>query len=78
MTCGHGAPIYFWDIDEQHPVAKIEVGPIKMTAIAVSPSGKWMAVGSETSEVSVYNIENFEGMFKISSHTGHSSPVRKE
>ena len=37
------------------PVAKIETGPIKMTAIAVSPSGKWMAVGSETSEVSVFN-----------------------
>ena len=56
MSCGHGAPIYFWDVDEQHPVAKIETGPIKMTAVAVSPSGKWMAVGSETSEISVFNI----------------------
>ena len=26
--------------DEQHPVAKIEKGPIKMTAVAVSPSRK--------------------------------------
>ncbi len=75
VSCGHGAPIYFWDVDEQHPVAKIDVGPIKMTAVAVSPSGKWMAVGSEASEISVYEISVMEKMVKVSSQTGHSAPV---
>ena len=24
VTCGQGAPIYFWDCDEKQPVAQIE------------------------------------------------------
>ena len=45
-----------WDSSEYKCVFNIKHGPIKMTAVAVSPSGKWMAVGSETSEISVFNI----------------------
>merc|ERR1712228_225770 len=74
VTASHGSPILFWDIDEQAPVAQIPY-PYKVTSIKISPSGKFLAFGTETNEVFVYALEgpsafNFQGK-----GLGHSAPV---
>ena len=53
VSCGQGAPIYFWDCDEQLPVAQIDY-PYKVLTIQVSPSGRFVAFGTETNEVFIY------------------------
>ena len=55
VSCGQGAPIFFWDCDEVYPVAQIEY-PYKVLSIQVSPSGRLVAFGTETNEVFVYSI----------------------
>mmetsp|Transcript_16095 Transcript_16095/g.27186 ORF Transcript_16095/g.27186 Transcript_16095/m.27186 type:complete len:524 (+) Transcript_16095:277-1848(+) len=55
VTCGQGAPIFFWDCDEIDPVARIDY-PYKVLSIQVSPSGRFLAFGTETNEVFVYSL----------------------
>jgi WD40 repeat protein len=55
VTCGQGSPINFWDCDESNPVAEI-MYPYKVLTIEVSPSGRFLAFGTETNEVFVYQI----------------------
>ena len=50
VTCGKNMPILFWDCDIVDPVDKIEY-PYMLLTCAVSPSGKYLAAGSETAEV---------------------------
>ena len=56
VTCGQGAPIYFWDCDEKDPVAQIDY-PYKVLSIQVSPSGRFVAFGTETNEVFIYQMQ---------------------
>jgi len=46
--------------------------PYKLLAIDVSPSGKYIALGSETAEVLIFEIQSkkFKGKFD-----GHSGPI---
>ena len=55
VTAGQGAPIYFWDQDEVDPVAQIDY-PYKVLTIQVSPSGRFVAFGTETNEVFIYSL----------------------
>ncbi len=55
VTSGQGAPIYFWDCDEKEPVAEI-MYPYKVLTIQVSPSGKFIAFGTETNEIFTYSL----------------------
>jgi WD40 repeat protein len=56
VTCGQGAPIYFWDCDEARPVAQIDY-PYKCLSIEVSPTGRLVAFGTETNEVFIYSLQ---------------------
>jgi hypothetical protein len=47
---GANNPISYWDCDVVDAVDTIEY-PYKLYSIDISPSGKYMAVGSETAEV---------------------------
>jgi WD40 repeat protein len=76
ITAGQGAPILFWDCDEKAPVAQIAY-PYKVTSIRVSPSGKFLAFGTETHEVFIYQIEGQNSFTFIGKGLGHSGPVSK-
>jgi WD40 repeat protein len=56
VSCGQGAPIYFWDCDESRPVAQIDY-PYKVLCIQMSPSGRLVAYGTETNEIFVYSVQ---------------------
>ena len=77
VTCGQGAPIYFWDCDESAPVAEIAY-PYKVLCIQVSPrTGTFLAFGTETNEVFVYQILDLNKFTFIGKGLGHSGPVTK-
>jgi WD40 repeat protein len=76
ITCGQGTPIYFWDCDEVNPVAEI-LYPYKVLTIQVSPSGKFVAYGTETNEVFVYSISGLNNFIFIGKGLGHSGPITK-
>lgn len=50
VTCGINTPILFWDCDVVDSVDQIDI-PLKIYALDISPSGKYMAVGTDTAEV---------------------------
>jgi WD40 repeat protein len=76
ITAGHGSPILFWDFDEKAPVAEIPY-PYKVTSVKVSPSGKFLAFGTETHEVFIYQIEGQKSFTFVGKGLGHSGPVSK-
>lgn len=71
VTCGLNNPITYWDCDVVEPVDSIDY-PYKLLTIDVSPSGKYLAVGSETAEVLIFEVatKSFMGKFD-----GHSGPI---
>lgn len=73
MTCGANCPILFWDCDIVDPVDKIEY-PYKLYTIAVSPSSRYLALGSETAEVLLFEVATSKFVGRYSSH---SDSVRK-
>jgi len=68
MTCGMNCPVLFWDCDIVDPVDKIEY-PYKLCTIAVSPSGKYVAMGSETAEVLLFEVATKKFIGRYSSHS---------
>jgi WD40 repeat protein len=76
VTCGQGSPIYFWDCDQQTPVAEI-MYPYKVLTIQVSPSSRFLAFGTETNEVFVYSINGLNSFTFMGKGLGHSGPVTK-
>ena len=68
MTCGQNCPILQWDCDIVDPVDKIEY-PYKLLTIDVSPSGKYMALGSETAEVLLFEVKSNKFIGRYSSHS---------
>ena len=51
--------------------------PYKVLTIQVSPSGKFLAFGTETNEVFVYSIEGLNNFTFMGKGLGHSGPVTK-
>ncbi len=76
VTGGQGSPICFWDCDEADPVAYIDY-PYKVSSLQVSNSGKYLAFGSETNEVFVYNIADPTKFTIVGKGGAHSGPVMK-
>jgi WD40 repeat protein len=76
VTGGQGSPILFWDCDEKAPVAQIPY-PYKVTSLMVSPSGRFLAFGTETHEVFVYALEGQNNFTFVGKGLGHSAPVSK-
>lgn len=76
VTAGHGSPILFWDCDEREPVASIPY-PYKVLDIKVSPSGQFLAFGTETNEVFVYALSGQSAFTFLGKGLGHSGPVQK-
>ena len=76
VSGGQGAPIYFWDCDETNPVGEI-VYPYKILTLRVSPSGNFIAFGTETNEIFVYRISETASFSQIGKGIGHSGPITK-
>lgn len=57
ITAGHGTPITFWkqEFGVAKPSSTIDY-PHRILCIQVSPSGKYIAFGTETNELFVYLI----------------------
>ena len=51
--------------------------PYKALTIQVSPSGKFLAFGTETNEVFVYSIDGLNSFTFLGKGLGHSGPVTK-
>lgn len=51
--------------------------PYKVLSIQVSPSGKFLAYGTETNEVFVYSIDGLSNFTFMAKGLGHSGPVTK-
>lgn len=75
VSAGQGSPIFFWDCDMKDPVANIPY-PYKVSSIQVSPSGRYLAYGTETNEVFVYSMNALQFTF-LGKGLGHSGPVQK-
>lgn len=73
VTAGASTPIFFWDCDVRDPVANIPY-PYKVKSIEVSPSGRFLAFGTETNEVFVYSMDALIFTF-LGKGLGHSGPV---
>jgi WD40 repeat protein len=76
ITAGQGSPILFWDIDEKTPVSQIAY-PYKVLTIKVSPSGRFLAFGTETNEVFTYGMSGANDFKFLGKGLGHSGPVQK-
>jgi len=68
VTCGNNCPVLFWDCDIVDPVDKIDY-PYKLVTISVSPSGKYVAMGSETAEVLLFEVATKKFIGRYSSHS---------
>ena len=51
--------------------------PYKVMTIQVSPSGRFVAFGTETNEVFVYSLSGLKDFNFIGKGLGHSGPVTK-
>lgn len=76
ITSGQGAPIYFWDCDEINPIAEI-VYPYKVLSLEISPSGRFLAFGTETNELYIYSINGTDNFEVLAKGVGHSGPITK-
>lgn len=76
VTSGQGAPIYFWDCDEINPVGEI-VYPYKVLTLDISPSGRFLAFGTETNELYIYSVSGTNNFEVLTKGVGHSGPITK-
>ena len=74
ITCGNCTPIFFWDCDVADPVAFIEC-PYKVFTLQVSPNGKYLAFGTETCELIIYDIVDQSKLGFLAKGCAHSGPV---
>lgn len=51
--------------------------PYKVLTIQISPSGKYLAFGTETNEVFVYQLEGLNNFTFLGKGLGHSGPVTR-
>ena len=73
ITCGAGNAILFWDCDEANPVQHIPVRT-QINAVDISPSGRYLAAGTEAGELYVYEITTLN---LVSQGAVHSAKVNK-
>lgn len=76
VTCGQGVPILFWDpLKNGEPLNQIQY-PYKVLTIQVSPTGQYVAFGTETNEVIVFKLlEAGQPPQFMAKGVGHSGPV---
>ncbi|CAD7928444.1 unnamed protein product [Amoebophrya sp. A120] len=72
VSCGLDGRLLFWDIDVADPVGCFHERNCKYLCVEVSPSGQYVAAGSEDGFLFVFDLETSE---KISQLEGHSGPV---
>lgn len=46
-----------WDLERGEKIASIEVGPVDLWTIAISPDDKYISSGSQGGKVTIYNVE---------------------
>ena len=51
--------------------------PYKVLTLQVSPSGSFVAFGTETNEVYVYSISGTNVFVQVGKGVGHSAPISK-
>ena len=58
---GTGGQVYIWDVKQERLVNKFyDEGAVIGTAVAASPNGQFLAAGSESGVVNVYNVKTCE------------------
>jgi len=74
VSCSLDGRILFWDIDYADPTGLIESpgGGIRLHCVDVSPSGRYIAAGSEDSRLYIYDLKSCSC---IQECDGHSSAV---
>ena len=73
VTCGLGNAILFWDCDEANPIQSIPFNG-QLNCIQISPSGKYLAAGAQTSELYVFDIAQSR---VITQGVGHSGAINR-
>jgi WD40 repeat protein len=74
ITSGQCTPIFFWDCDVADPVAYID-SPYKVVSLMVSPNGKFLALGTETCELIIYDITDQSKLGFLAKSSAHSGSV---
>eukprot|EP00828_Plagiopyla_frontata_P034738 TRINITY_DN4527_c0_g1_i5.p3 TRINITY_DN4527_c0_g1~~TRINITY_DN4527_c0_g1_i5.p3 ORF type:complete len:102 (+),score=20.94 TRINITY_DN4527_c0_g1_i5:127-432(+) len=79
VTCGPNMPIEFWDCDQVEPVEQVEF-PSKLYTLAISPSGNYLAAGSEQGQVVLFetNSKKFLGVYTCLLYTSPSPRDRQK
>ena len=72
LSCGLDGRILFWDIDVAEPVGCFHELNAKFLCIEVSPTGRYVAAGTEEGFVYVFDLATSE---RIQQHEGHSGAV---
>lgn len=73
ITCGVGGAILFWDCDEANPVQHIPLR-VQINSVDVSPNGRFLAAGTESGELIVFEIASLQ---MVSQGAVHSGKVNK-
>ncbi|CAB4016662.1 U3 small nucleolar RNA-associated 18 homolog [Paramuricea clavata] len=64
LSAGNDGEVYVWDIKSKRCIHKFkDEGCIKATALAVSPNGLYLACGSDSGVVNIYDKQCFEDEF---------------
>jgi WD40 repeat protein len=73
ITCGVGSGILFWDCDEKNPVMQIPFSG-NLNALQISPSGAYLAAGSTSSELFIFEVRTSRC---LAQGQGHSLPINR-
>lgn len=73
ITCGVGGAVLFWDCDEANPVQHIPYRG-QLNSVDVSPSGRYLAAGSEEGELFIWEIRTLQ---LLAQGIGHSSRINR-
>ncbi|KAJ0402816.1 hypothetical protein P43SY_007358 [Pythium insidiosum] len=73
VTAGADGRVFFWDCDIVEPVAALlDPSHLRIAALRVSPSGRYLATGGEDCTVKVYDLRT---MALVAVASGHSETV---
>jgi WD40 repeat protein len=79
VTCSLDGKIMFWDVDYADPTGCIEPPPgavQRLTCVAVSPSGRYIAAGSEEAKLNIYDLVDCTLIQECEGHLGSINKVR--
>jgi cilia- and flagella-associated protein 52 len=73
LTAGSDGRIHFWDCDLVEPVqCLVDVGHVRVCAVSVSPSGKFLATCGDDCAVKIYDVQT---LALVTAGVGHSDTI---